>query len=46
MTVSHMFVNRRQLDCSINYQVFERNLKLEHPDENLKLGYHVEDPGF
>ena len=25
MTVSHMFLNRRQLDCSVNYQVFERN---------------------
>jgi hypothetical protein len=46
MTVSHMFVNRRQVNCSVNYEVFERNQKLERPDENLKIGYNTQDSGF
>jgi len=29
MTVSHMFVNRQQLDCSVNLQQHERNQALE-----------------
>ena len=46
MTVSHMFINRRQLDVSVNYQAHERNLKLERPDEKIKIGYNAQDPGF
>ena len=41
MTVSHMFVNRRQVNCSVNYEVFERNQKLERPDDKIKIGYNV-----
>jgi len=36
-----MFFNRRQVDCSINYQIMERNLASEKPDDKLKLGYDI-----
>ena len=46
MTVSHMFVNRQQLDCSVNLQQHERNQALEKPDDKIQLGYDPKDPGF
>jgi sodium/potassium-transporting ATPase subunit alpha len=46
MTVSHMFVNLEQLDCSTNLQQHERNQKLAKPDEKISIGYKPEDPAF
>jgi len=46
MTVSHMFVNRQQLDCSVNLQQHERNQALEKPDDKIQLGYDPKDVGF
>jgi len=46
MTVSHMFVNLEQLDCSTNLQQHERNQKLLKPDEKISIGYKPEDPAF
>ena len=46
MTVSHMFVNRCTLDCSVNYQAHERNAKKEKPDDKLVAEYDPKDPNF
>jgi len=46
MTVSHMFINREQLDCAVNFQAHERNQALEKPDEKIILGYNPKDPNF
>jgi len=46
MTVSHMFVSRQQLDCSVNLQQHERNQALEKPDDKIQLGYDPADPSF
>jgi len=46
MTVSHMFVNLEQIDCSTNLQEHERNQKLAKPDEKITIGYKPEDPAF
>ena len=46
MTVPHMFINREQLDCAVNYQSHERNQALEKPDEKIMLGYNPQDPNF
>jgi len=46
MTVSHMFFNRKTVDCSTNYQAYERNLKLEKPDDKMKPDYELSDAGF
>jgi len=46
MTVSHIFYNRKIVDCSTNYQTYERNQKLDKPDEKVKVGYDVKDPYF
>jgi sodium/potassium-transporting ATPase subunit alpha len=35
MTVSHMFINRQQLDCSVNLQQHERNQALAKPDDKI-----------
>lgn len=46
MTVSHMFVNRQTLDCSVNYQAHERNAKKEKPEEKFIAEYDPKDPSF
>merc|ERR1719329_832536 len=46
MTVSHMFINRQQIDCSVNLQQHERNQALPKPDEKIQLGYDPKDPAF
>jgi len=46
MTVSHMFYNRNQVDCSTNYQIFERNLKKAKPDEKVVVDYDIKDKNF
>jgi len=35
MTVSHMFYNRKTVDCSINYQAHLKNQALAKPDEKM-----------
>ena len=39
MTVSHAFCNRLQVECGVNYQAHERNMKKEKPDDSLKAEY-------
>jgi sodium/potassium-transporting ATPase subunit alpha len=46
MTVSHMFINLQQLDCSTNLQQHQRNQALDKPDEKITIGYNPEDPAF
>jgi len=46
MTVSHMFFDRNTVDCSINYQAYERDLKTEKPDEKMIPDYTIKDQGF
>ena len=46
MTVSHMFYNRNQVDCSTNYQIFERNMKKAKPDEKIVVDYDIKDKNF
>jgi len=46
MTVSHMFYNRKTVDCSINYQAYEKNMALAKPDEKMQIEYDPNDPGF
>jgi sodium/potassium-transporting ATPase subunit alpha len=46
MTVSHVFYNRQTVDCSINYQLHQRNAALTKPDEKLVAEYDVNDQGF
>merc|ERR1719272_1540000 len=46
MTVSHMFYNRRTVDCSLNYQAHLKNQALPKPDEKMICEYSLQDPGF
>merc|ERR1712166_726582 len=46
MTVSHMFYNRKTVDCAINYQAFQKNQELAKPDEKMQVEYDVADEGF
>jgi len=47
MTVSHMYFDRKTVDCSINYQAFERNLeKGDKGDDKMKVDYNPKDAGF
>lgn len=46
MTVSHMYYNRNTVDCSTNYQIYERNLKKEKPDDKIQIDYKRDDPNF
>jgi sodium/potassium-transporting ATPase subunit alpha len=46
MTVSHMFVNRCTLDCSVNLQAHERNMLKDKPDEKISIEYNPKDPNF
>jgi len=47
MTVSHMYYSRKTVDCSINYQTFERNLeKGDKGDDKMKVDYDIKDPSF
>ena len=43
MTVSHMFFNRKTIDCGVNYQAHERNAKKKKPDEKLIAKYNIND---
>jgi hypothetical protein len=48
MTVSHMFYNRKTVDCSINYQAFQRNelLSKDKKDDKMEIEYSLADKGF
>lgn len=46
MTVSHMFVNRKQIDAGTNLQLHERNQAKSQPDDKITLGYNPKDAGF
>lgn len=47
MTVSHMYFDRKTVDCSVNYQAFERNAeKGDKADDKIKIDYNPKDPGF
>ena len=46
MTVSHMFFDRKVVDCQVNLQVHQRNQALPKPDEKIIIDYDLEDPGF
>lgn len=46
MTVSHMFYDRRTVDCSTNLQVHQRNQALPKPDDKVKIDYDLNDPAF
>jgi len=48
MTVSHMFVNRRQYDTSTNYHAHQRNQakKKEDQDDKIKIDYSPDDANF
>ena len=48
MTVSHMFFNRKTVDCAINYQAFQRNelLSKEKKDDKMEIEYSLQDKGF
>ena len=46
MTVSHMFYDRKTVDCSINYQAYERDLLTEKPDDKMIPDYSKDDGAF
>jgi hypothetical protein len=46
MTVSHMFVNRKQIDAGTNLQLHERNQAKPQPDDKITIGYNPKDAGF
>jgi len=46
MTVSHIFYNRKIEDAALNYELHERNMKKDKPDDKLILGYDPKDPTF
>jgi sodium/potassium-transporting ATPase subunit alpha len=46
MTVSHMYFDRKTVDCAINYQAYTRNLESAVPDDKMKIDYDPKDPGF
>jgi len=46
MTVSHMFIDRKTVDCSVNYQAYERNLLEAKPDDKMIPDYSIKDPAF
>jgi len=46
MTVSHMFYNRKTVDCSVNYQVHQRNQAKPKPDDKINIEYDPKDPAF
>jgi len=46
MTVSHMYFDRKTVDCGVNYQTYTRNLETEKPDDKLIPDYSIKDAGF
>lgn len=50
MTVSHMFFNRKTVDCGINWQAYERYKATvkpgEEPDAKMVPDYDKDDAGF
>mmetsp|Transcript_27962 Transcript_27962/g.42274 ORF Transcript_27962/g.42274 Transcript_27962/m.42274 type:complete len:1185 (+) Transcript_27962:2-3556(+) len=46
MTVSHMYYNRKTVDCSINYQIYEREQLKERPDDKFNIHYDAKDEAF
>merc|ERR1719163_457247 len=46
MTASHMFFNRETIDIGVNWQIHERNMAKEKPDEKMQIEYDINDPGF
>jgi len=46
MTVSHVFYDRKIEDAALNYEMHERNMKKDKPDDKLTIGYDVKDPTF
>ena len=46
MTVSHVYFDRKTVDCSVNYQAHERNQQKEKPDDKFIAEYDPQDPGF
>lgn len=45
MTVSHIFVNRKELEAEVNYEEFEREME-KNPESKMKLSYDVKDENF
>ena len=46
MTVSHMFVNRKQIDAGPTLQLHARTQANPQPDDKITLGYNPKDAGF
>jgi sodium/potassium-transporting ATPase subunit alpha len=46
MTVSHLYFNRKTVDASVNYQLWQREQQKARPDDKMSLDYDVKDPAF
>ena len=46
MTVSHILIDRKQIDARTNLQVHERNQAKPQPDDKINIGYNPKDAGF